>query len=144
MVGSLRLKIVLLLIAVLAVVRPPLQVENAQAITGPATIVVNGKPSKFTQKDGYSIRRATLTDRFGRLVGRSHLICFQVSKFERGCHGTYHFPKGKITVAGPVQESGYVLSVTGGTGFYDNARGAMQVTPSGAQIRHRVFFQLVG
>ncbi|MBA2724514.1 MAG: hypothetical protein H0U53_00860 [Actinobacteria bacterium] len=142
--SSLRLKIVLLLIAVLAVVRPPLQTEDAQAISGPATIVVNGKPLTFTQKDGFNIRRARLTDRYGRVVGRSHLICFTISKYERSCHGLYTFPRGSIRVAGPVLLSSYVLAVTGGTGLYNNVRGAMKVTPSGAQIRHRVFFQLVG
>jgi len=111
---------------------------------GRATIEVNGKPSKFTQQDGYSIRRATLTTRDGRLVGRSHLICFTISRWERGCNGTYTFPRGTITVAGTVQANGYFLAVTGGTGFYDNARGAMKVAPSGAALRHRVFFQLVG
>ncbi|MBA2726491.1 MAG: hypothetical protein H0U53_10915 [Actinobacteria bacterium] len=117
---------------------------TAGTLVGPATIEVNGRPLSFTQREGYSIRRASLTDRNGRTVGRSYLICFTISKFERGCRGAYTFPRGVITVAGPVQDNGYVLAVTGGTGLYNNARGAMKVTPSGAQTRHRVFFQLIG
>ncbi len=112
---------------------------------GRATIELNGKPLTFIQRDGYTVRRATLTDRFGRTVGRSHLVCFTVSKYERDCIGVYTLPRGFIRVAGPVlSANSYVLSVTGGSGFYNNARGAMKVTPSTAQTRHRVFFQLVG
>ncbi len=118
--------------------------REAQSTVGPATIEVNGRPGKFSQRDGYSIRRASLTDRMGRSVGRSYLLCFSVSEYERGCHGTYTFPRGVIAVAGLVQDDGYVLAVVGGTGFYNNARGAVRVSPSGAQARHRVFFQLVG
>ncbi len=111
---------------------------------GRATIEVNGKPTRFTQTAGYNVRRAALTDRFGRRVGRSYLVCLLISMAERDCHGTYVFPRGHITVAGIVQADGYTLAVTGGTGLYDNARGDMRVAPSGAREVHRVFFQLVG
>ncbi len=139
----------LLTVAVLLLVSIPDWAANAgvdreaQSTVGRATIEVNGRPLVFTQREGYSIRRASLTDRMGRRVGRSHLICFSISQFERGCHGTYTFPRGDIVAAGTVQDAGYVLAVVGGTGFYDNARGAVRVSPSGAQARHRVFFQLV-
>ncbi len=117
--------------------------ETSSSI-GRATIEVNGRPRTFTQRVGYSIRRAGLTDRLGRPVGRSHLICVLISPGERDCRGTYVFPKGNIMVAGLVQANSYTLAIIGGTGLYDNARGAMKVTPSGATVHHRVFFQLVG
>ncbi len=117
---------------------------ETSATVGRATIEVNGRPTRFTQSSGYTIRRASLTDRIGRPVGRSHLICVLISVGERDCRGTYFFPRGNIVVAGAVQANGYVLAIIGGTGLYDNARGAMKVTPSGATANHRVFFQLVG
>ncbi len=133
--------VTLLVIAVVVLLAFP----GAGGAVGRATIEVNGRALAFTQRDGYSIRRATLTDRHGRKVGRSHLICFAISKFERDCFGIYFFPKGFIRVAGPViLADSYVLSVTGGSGFYSNVRGSMRVTPSGGQVRHRVFFQLTG
>ncbi len=137
------------LLAVLAVVAPAadspsvVTVESTTSL-GRATIEVNGMPGSVIRRDGYSIRRATLTDRLGRLVGRSHLICVLAARFERSCWGTYSFPRGHITVAGPIQASSYTLAITGGTGLYDNARGFGRVTPSGESARHRVFFQLVG
>ncbi len=138
--------LLLFAIPLLAFAAEPTVIPDLESGTtvGQATIEVNGRPTRFTQYQGYSIRRASLTDRMGRLVGRSHLICILVSSSERGCHGTYVFPRGNIMVSGIVQTNGYVLAIVGGTGFYNNARGAMRVSPSGAQERHRAFFQLVG
>ncbi len=140
MIGWRKRAYALLAAAVVMLISVPVAIS-----IGRATIEVNGKPLTFTQRDGYTVRRATLTDRFGRSVGRSHLVCFTVSKYEKDCIGVYTFPRGFIRVAGPVlSANSYVLSVTGGSGFYNNARGAMKVTPTGATPRHRVFFQLVG
>ena len=121
----------------------PAALEESTTI-GRATILVTGKPARETGAWGYTIRRASLKDRFGNLVGRSHLLCFLIRKGERNCHGTYVFPRGHIMVSGLVQANSYTLAVIGGTGLYDNARGSVHVAPSGARANHRVFFQLVG
>ena len=125
-------------------VTPDTATLETSANLGRATIVVTGTASRFTRSWGYDVRRAALKDRHGRLVGRSHLLCFLISKAERDCRGVYVFPRGHLMVAGIVQANSYALAVIGGTGLYDNARGAVRVSPSGALANHRVFFQLVG
>jgi len=117
---------------------------ETSANLGRATILVNGKATRFTETGDYDIRRASLKDRYGNLVGRSDLICILISRGQRDCRGTYVFPRGHIMVAGLVQANSYTLAVIGGTGLYDNARGTVHVAPSGARANHRVFFQLVG
>ncbi len=121
--------------------KAPAALEESTTI-GRATILVSAKPARETGSWGYTIRRASLKDRFGNLVGRSHLLCFLIRKGERNCHGTYVFPRGHIMVSGLVQANSYTLAVIGGTGLYDNARGAVRISPSGPNLR--VFFQLVG
>ncbi len=117
---------------------------ETSANLGRATIRVTGRATRFTRTSGYDVRRAALSDRYGRRVGRSDLICVWISRGERDCRGTYVFPRGHIMVAGLVQANSYTLAVIGGTGLYDNARGTVHVAPSGAQANHRAFFQLVG
>jgi allene oxide cyclase len=44
------------------------------------------------------------------------------------CNWTTFLPKGQITVEGPFSDTGNtVLAITGGTGKYRNARGAMEL-----------------
>ncbi len=140
----LLLAIPLLATAAEPTIAPTATTLETSVSLGRATILVNGESTRFTRSWGYDIRRASLTDRYGRRVGRSHLICILIRMGERGCHGTYVFPRGHIMVAGLIQANSYTLAVIGGTSLYDNARGAVRVSPSGAKANHRVFFQLVG
>jgi hypothetical protein len=54
------------------------------------------------------------------------------------CNWTTFLPGGQITVEGPFSDTGdTVLAITGGTGKYRNARGAMDLkyhTPSGTEF----------
>ena len=54
------------------------------------------------------------------------------------CNWTTFLPDGQITVEGPFSDTGdTVLAITGGTGKYRNARGAMDLkyhTPSGTEF----------
>ena len=62
------------------------------------------------------------------------------------CNWTTFLPDGQITVEGPFSDTGNtVLSVTGGTGAYRNARGSMQLryhNPAGTAFDF--VFDLVG
>ena len=62
------------------------------------------------------------------------------------CRGTYFLPRGKLVVGGSLQyRQFYDLAVVGGTGLYDNARGALTVTRTGRRpVRDLVIFRLVG
>jgi hypothetical protein len=62
------------------------------------------------------------------------------------CNWTTFLPGGQITVEGPFSDTGdTVLSVTGGTGAYRNARGSMELryhNPAGTEFDF--VFDLVG
>ncbi len=141
----LLLGIPLLATAAEPTVAPDTATLETSTSLGRATILVNGESTRFTRSWGYDIRRASLTDRYGRRVGRSHLICILIRMGERGCHGTYVFPRGHIMVSGIVQANAYTLAVIGGTGLYDNARGTLTVTRTHRKpVRDLVIFRLVG
>ena len=64
-----------------------------------------------------------------RALGHYELVCTFTIGINRSCNGTIFLPKGKLVVAGVLRyRQFYELSVTGGTGLYNNARGTMTVT----------------
>ncbi len=78
-------------------------------------------------------------------IGHSQLVCVYVDRQFRNCNGTYFLPAGRITVSGAVQfRSLYGLTVTGGTDFYNNAKGTVTVTLLHASPRSSLLvFRLV-
>ena len=59
-----------------------------------------------------------------RALGQYYeLVCTFTIGINRSCNGTIFLPKGKLVVAGVLRyRQFYELSVTGGTGLYNNAR----------------------
>lgn len=85
-----------------------------------------GKQSDATEQ------KFRVNDRNGRPIGSLLLACRWVTTRARLCNGELRMPLGKITVAGssftPLDGQ---YAVTGGTGLYDNAGGAMEFTSIG-------------
>jgi len=81
-----------------------------------------------------------------RPIGRSILVCTSSDGRDRMCSGTYILPKGNLVVAGSLQSRLlFEIAIVGGTGLYDNARGALTVTATHIRPRHEVLvFRLVG
>jgi len=66
-----------------------------------------------------------------RLAGTGALVCVSVdtNTTVRECQGTYDLPLGRVQVAGEViVRSSFELTIVGGTGIYEDARGVVQVS----------------
>ena len=81
-----------------------------------------------------------------RPIGHAELLCTYLNKRARSCNATYFLPKGRLVVAGSLRyRLFYELAVVGGTGLYNNARGTLVVTRTGARPnRDVVVFRLAG
>lgn len=87
----------------------------------------------------------------GKIIGNAFLSCTRIARNENfgytveQCTGTYNLPLGKMTVAGSrSSRSRYTLVVTGGTGFYNNVGGKLNVYKIGVSpTTERVIFSLV-
>lgn len=94
--------------------------------TGVAYVDI-GKPGPGAGDE--SIRGLRLTDRRGRTIGSASLICISLGQALPGtslCNAVYNLPKGKLVVSGTRRSADYyVLPVTGGTGLYAHAAGAL-------------------
>lgn len=81
--------------------------------------------------------------RFGR-IGSAIRVCTPAGSVS-ACQEYLRFSRGLVAAAGLIGPSGfYQLAVTGGTGYYENTGGTMDVTPlgGGAQqivVRLRAF-----
>jgi hypothetical protein len=80
-------------------------------------------------------------------IGSASLVCTYLDTRARNCNGTYVLPKGSLVVAGAISSRLlYEIAIVGGTGLYDNARGALTVTSTDLRPRRRevLLFRLTG
>jgi hypothetical protein len=64
-----------------------------------------------------------------KAIGRAKLTCTAVGTTGQSCTGAYFLPQGEIVVQGVITSRLiYELAVIGGTGLYNNVRGALTVT----------------
>src|SRR5262249_11925358 len=79
-------------------------------------------------------------------IGHAYILCTLLSKSARMCNGTYSLPKGTIVTNGAIgTRLIYEVAVVGGTGLYDNARGALVVTATALEPRREILvFRLAG
>jgi hypothetical protein len=80
-------------------------------------------------------------------IGSASLVCTYIDARARNCNGTYVLPKGSLVVAGAISSRLlYEIAIVGGTGLYDNARGALTVTSTDLRPRRRevLVFRLSG
>lgn len=64
-----------------------------------------------------------------RALGHAVMICTGIGAKGQSCTATYFLPKGEILVEGVIASRLiYELAIVGGTGLYNNVRGALTVT----------------
>jgi hypothetical protein len=146
------------ILAVGLVVATLLAVDRVSfAATGPATVRITAEQERLTRVDvgvkGRSpgdteivwqeLFNKHVTD---KAIGHAEFVCTFTAGRTRLCSGTYFLPKGKLMVQGVLRyRQFYELGIVGGTGLYDNARGAMTVTRlSDEPNRSLALFTLVG
>ena len=79
-------------------------------------------------------------------IGHSIVTCMNVSKRERSCEGSYLLPRGMVLTRCILQSRlFYTAAITGGTGYYNNARGTVTVTETRLNPRREILiFRLTG
>lgn len=124
-----RLALVVLVLAVVAV-----GASGAQSITGPALIRVTAVTDFERELSAQKVQVSEIRDRRGRRIGWAVVVCTDLGSggplgsATAFCHGSYHFPKGRIQTSGTRKSrSSYVLAVVGGTGLYSNVGGVLLV-----------------
>jgi hypothetical protein len=131
--------------------------SGSHAATGPATIGISSKQTRYLRIDA-GVRRSTTGDQeiirlalYNRRVttkpiGHAELVCTYTMGLSRLCQGTYFLPKGKLVVSGSILfRQVFELAVVGGTGLYDNARGTLTSTRTSKKpYREFLLFRLAG
>ena len=78
-----------------------------------------------------------------KALGHADMICRTISGTVQHCDATYFLPRGELVTSGVIQSRLiYILPVTGGTEYYNNARGTLTVT-SLRRGRELLLFRLV-
>ena len=128
------------LVALGAVLFFPASSAPSTALKGPGTIRITGRQIAFTRVDTGSAGRSPGDMEISRLqlyntrirqrpIGHAQTVCIYTGDNSSNCTGTFVLPAGKLVVSGGlIYRSLYDLAVTGGTGFYSNARGTLIVT----------------
>ena len=117
-----------------------LALPRARALDRPGTIQITDSEVKHAHVDaGKSGRSVGDLDVYSLLlynkritpksIGHAEMVCTAVGTKGQSCTATYFLPKGTIVVAGVIDSRLiYGLAVVGGTGLYNNVRGALTVT----------------
>ena len=128
------------LAALCAALLLPASSAPSTALKGPGIIRITGRQIAFTRVDNGSAGRSPGDMEISRLqlynlrirerpIGHAQTVCIYTGDNSRNCTGTFVLPAGKLVVSGGlIYRSLYDLAVTGGTGFYSNARGTLIVT----------------
>jgi hypothetical protein len=113
---------------------------GARALDRPGTITITDSELRHTQVDrGQNGRSPGDLDVYvmrlfnkrisAKAIGRATMVCTAVGGTGQSCNATYFLPRGAIVVQGLITSRLiYELAVTGGTGLYNNVRGALTVT----------------
>jgi hypothetical protein len=140
-------------IAVVAVI----VVATAHGATGPAQIRITDVQTSYVRVPPANGRAAGSVEIVKQrlynpalsqsAIGNASLVCTYLDARARSCNGTYVLPKGSLVVAGAISSRLlYEIAIVGGTGLYDNARGALTVTSTDLRPRRRevLVFRLSG
>jgi hypothetical protein len=140
-------------IAVIAVI----VVTAAHGATGPAQIRITDVQTSYARIPSPTGRAAGSVEIIKQRlynptvtrasIGSASLLCTYLDARARTCTGTYTLPKGSLIVAGAISSRLlYEIAVVGGTGLFDNARGAVTVTSTDLRPRRRelLVFRLSG
>jgi hypothetical protein len=127
--------------------------ERSHEATGPAVVRLTDRQvddRRFARGTGgvgdLEVVRLILYSSARRPIGHGILSCTFLSKTERSCLGSYVLPRGTILTAGILRTRFlYAAAIIGGTGLYDNARGAVTVTAKVLKPRREILlFRLSG
>ena len=128
------------LAALCAALLLPASSAPSTALKGPGIIRITGRQIAFTRVDNGLAGRSPGDMEISRHqhynlrirerpIGHAQTVCIYTGDNSRNCTGTFVLPAGKLVVSGGlIYRSLYDLAVTGGTGFYANARGSLIVT----------------
>jgi hypothetical protein len=117
-----------------------LAVSGAQALDRPGSIRITDSETSHVHVDlGASGKSAGDLDVYSlvlfnkritsKAIGHAKLTCTAVGTTGQSCTGAYFLPQGEIVVEGVITSRLiYELPVVGGTGLYNNVRGALTVT----------------
>ena len=145
------------LLAGLGLLVATLAVPGAQALDRPGTIQVTNREIRHAHvdqgTDGNSVgdidvytsliynKRIT-----PRAIGRETMMCTTVAQSSQTCSATIVLPKGQIVAEGLIgTRLIYQLAVVGGTGLYNNVKGAVTITSLQRKkpVRELLVFRLV-
>jgi hypothetical protein len=134
-----------------------LAVPGAQALDRPGTVQVTNRETRHAHvdqgADGTSVgdldvytsliynKRIT-----PRAIGRETMLCTTVGASSQSCSATIILPRGQIVAQGVIgTRLIYQLAVVGGTGLYNNVRGAVTITSLHRKkpVRELLVFRLV-
>ena len=117
-----------------------LALPGARALDRPGTIRITDSETSHAHVDmGKSGKSAGDLDVYSlvlfnkritsKAIGHAKMTCTAVGTTGQSCTGAYFLPKGEIVVEGVITSRLiYELAVIGGTGLYNNVRGALTVT----------------
>jgi hypothetical protein len=81
-----------------------------------------------------------------RAIGRETMMCTNVGASSQNCSATIVLPRGQIVAEGLIgTRLIYQLAVVGGTGLYNNVKGAVTITSLNRKkpVRELLVFRLV-
>jgi hypothetical protein len=129
---------------------------SALALERPGTIRITDAEKEHTHVDAgtpghgpgdVDIYRSTLYNRRlqSKPLGHAEMVCTTISGTTQSCHATFFLPRGQLEVSGVISSRLiYILSVVGGTEYYNNARGTLTVTSvHRSPVRELLLFRLV-
>jgi hypothetical protein len=124
--------------------------DGSRGATGPAVVRLTDVQKSVAKHGdgvgGIQIASLRLFGSSSRPIGQAVLTCMKVSKTQQSCLGSYILPRGMIETSGVLNSRLlYTAAITGGTGFYDNARGTLTVTAKALNPRREILiFRLSG
>ena len=136
-----------------AVVATAAAAVGVSATTGPATIRITDVQVGFKRVGASQavgtvevVQQKLYNPSIAHPIGRADHVCTYVARRMRQCTSTYSLPRGKIITSGAIDSRLlFTVAITGGTGLYDNARGALTVTATRLSPRREVLvFRLTG
>ena len=145
------------LIAVLGPLVVALAVPGAQALDRPGTVQVTNREIRHAHvdqgADGTSVGDIDVYSSLiynkritPRAIGRETMMCTVVGASSQNCSVTIILPKGQIVAEGMIgTRLIYQLAVVGGTGLYNNVKGAVTITSLNRKkpVRELLVFRLV-
>jgi hypothetical protein len=119
-------------------------------LSAPSTAIFTTKLDRTKREQSNTVYVYKVNDRKGRLAGNYILVCFFAGRggvLGNGvwhCNGSFRLARGAVIVSGPIRLPNlHELAITGGTGFYAGAGGAMTSTSTKEPGRNLIVFRFL-